>query len=371
MCAAIVLFFTHDIDRAIAMLIVACPCTIILSTPTAFVAALSASARLGVIIKNLQCLEVADRVDTLIFDKTGTLTTGQLAITSITVNERVNEAELLALTASIEQYSTHPVAKAVMVEAKKRNLTLWDTCDVVEKPGFGIRGRVNGTSMAVGRKIWIEELCPGCAGPETGGHGTTRLYVAQDNHLIGIVHLADTIRPDATNVIHGLQTQSKRQIIMLTGDRQSAANRIAGQLSCDVESEVMPDQKMARVQEARRRGAVVGVVGDGVNDAPALAAGDVSIAMGAAGSDVAIHSAGIILMNNKLDRIPFVLELSRRVVATIRQNLAFSTLFILALFWLSAGGMISPVLGAILHASSSLFVVFNSAHLLRVGEALS
>jgi len=371
MCSAIVLFFTHDISRAIAMLIVACPCTIILSTPTAFVAALSTTARLGVIIKNLNSLEVANRVDTLIFDKTGTLTTGQLTITSITLNGRVSESELMTLTASIEQYSTHPVAKAVMMEAKKRNLTLWDTFDVTEKPGFGIQGRVKGTRIAVGRRIWIEHLCPGCSEQETAGCGTTRLYVAQDDHLIGVFHLADTIRPDAATVIHDLQTQPSRQVIMLTGDRHSAANRIAGQLSCHVESEVMPDQKMARVEEARRRGAVVGVVGDGVNDAPALAAGDISMAMGAAGSDVAIHSAGVILMNNKLDRIPFVLELSRRVVATIRQNLAFSTLFILVLFWLSAGGIISPVLAAILHTSSSLIVVFNSARLLRVGEALS
>lgn len=370
-CAAIVLFFTHDIDRSIAMLIVACPCTIILSTPTALVAALSAAARLGVIIKNLQCLEVANRVDTVIFDKTGTLTTGQLSIMSITLNERVKEDELLALTASLEQYSTHPVAKAVVLEAKKRNITLWDTCDVQEKPGFGIQGKINGNRIAVGRRIWIERLCPECAEQKTDIHGTTRLYVAQDNHLIGIFHLADTIRPDAKPVIQNLRTQSELQVIMLTGDGHIAANQIAEQLSCHVESEVMPDQKMARVEEARRRGAVVGVVGDGVNDAPALAAGDVSIAMGAAGSDVAIHSAGIILMNNKLDRIPFVLELSRRVVATIRQNLIFSTLFILVLFWLSAGGTISPVLAAILHASSSLFVVFNSARLLRVGEALS
>jgi len=371
MCAAIVLFFTHDIDRAIAMLIVACPCTIILSTPTALVAALSAAARLGVIVKNLHFLEVANRINTLMFDKTGTLTTGQLSITSINAGEEVNEDELLTLAASIEQYSTHPVAKAVVAEAEKRNLKLWDTLDVKEKPGCGIQGKVKGESIAVGRRNWIEQLCPECPLQEINASGTTRLYVAQNNRLIGVFHLADTIRPDATAVIRGLQNQSDLQIIMLTGDQHAAAKRIAEQLSCDVESEIMPHQKMERVEKARRSGAVVGVVGDGVNDAPALAAGDVSIAMGAAGSDVAIHSAGIILMNNKLDRIPFILNLSHRVVATIRQNLIFSTLFILTLFWLSAGGAISPVLAAILHTSSSLFVVFNSARLLRVGEELS
>lgn len=371
MCAAIVLFFTHDINRAIAMLIVACPCTIILSTPTAFVVALSAAARVGVIIKNLHCLEVANRVDTLIFDKTGTLTTGRLSVTSMNANERVNESELLALTASLEQYSTHPVARAVVLEAKKRNMALWDPVDVSERPGFGIQGTVNGSRIAVGRKPWIEQLCTVCTDRETFVHDGTCLYVSQDNHLMGVFYLADTIRPDAASVVQELQTQLNKQVVMLTGDRHNAASKIADLLSCHVEAEVMPEQKMTRVEEARRRGSVVGMVGDGVNDAPALAAGDVSIAMGAAGNAVAIHSAGIILMNNKLDRIPFILELSRRVVGTIRQNLVFSTLFILGLFCLSAGGAISPVLAAILHTSSSLFVVFNSARLLRVGEELS
>jgi Cd2+/Zn2+-exporting ATPase len=188
---------------------------------------------------------------------------------------------------------------------------------------------------------------------------------------MGTLHLADTVRPEAKKVIQDVKSQTVREVVMLTGDHDAAARRIAAHLSCAVDAEVMPNQKMERVEEARRRGCVVGVVGDGVNDAPALAAGDVSIAMGAAGSDVAIHSAGIILMNDQLNRIPFILNLSHRVVATIRQNLIFSTLFIILLFGLSAAGTISPVLAAILHTSSSLFVVFNSARLLRVGEDLS
>jgi len=372
MCAAIVLFFTRDLDRAIAMLIVACPCTIILSTPTALVAALSAAARLGVIIKDLTTLEVANRVDTLVFDKTGTLTTGRLAITSMHVNGKVTEAELLALTATLEQYSTHPVAKSILMEAKSRNLLLFPKAEAVEEmPGCGIRGRVNGTSIAVGRGQWIEQFCFGSVKRETCETGTTCLYVARDGHILGTLQLGDTLRPEAKSVIHDLKTRIARSVVMLTGDGKATAHRIAAQLECDVEAEVLPHQKMKRVEEARKRGAVVAVVGDGVNDAPALAAGDVSIAMGAAGSDVAIHSAGIVLMNDKLDRIPFVLRLSRRVVATVRQNLVLSTIYILTLFWLSAGGVISPVLAVVLHTSSSLFVVFNSARLLRVGEDIS
>jgi Cd2+/Zn2+-exporting ATPase len=371
MCAAIVLFFTHDLNRAIAMLIVACPCTIILATPTAFVAALSAAARLGVIIKNLHFLEVANRIDTLVFDKTGTLTTGRLKVTSVSVNGKFSEDDLVALTASLEQYSNHPVAKAVMTEARQRQVEPSTVVDVTETPGFGVQGWLNGSSIAIGRKSWIQEQCPECTIAAPVVDGATSLHVALANQWIGSLHLADTVRPEAKTVIEDLQSDSVKQVVMLTGDRHSVANRIAEHLSCEVESEVMPSQKMARVEEARQRGSIVGVVGDGVNDAPALASGDVSIAMGAAGSDVAIHSAGIILMNDQLDRIPFVLKLSHRVVATIRQNLVFSTLFILALFWLSAAGSISPVLAAILHTSSSLFVVFNSARLLRVGEDLS
>lgn len=372
MCAAIVLFFTRDINRAIAMLIVACPCTIILSTPTAFVAALSAAARLGVIIKNLNSLETANRVDTLIFDKTGTLTTGQLAVTSVvTLNGNDSDADLVTLAAAVEQYSSHPAAKAVLTEARRRDVTIPSATNVEEKPGFGIRGDVNGHTVAVGRRAWIDQLAPASCPGACGSEEATRLYVTQSGRLIGAFRLADSLRPEAGTVIAALQSTSSRRVMMLTGDRRGAAERVAAELSCAVEAEVMPAQKMMRVEETRRSGAVVAVVGDGVNDGPALAAGDVSIAMGAAGSDVAIHSAGIILMNDRLDRIPFILDLSRSVVATIRQNLAFSTLFIAGLFWLSAAGSISPVLAAVLHTSSSLFVVFNSARLLRVGEELS
>jgi Cd2+/Zn2+-exporting ATPase len=257
-----------------------------------------------------------------------------------------------------------------MAEARKRDITPWDAADVTEKPGFGIQGRLNGSTIAIGRRQWIKDHCDGCDDQTASIAGTTSLFVARDNHLIGVLHLADTLRPEAPGVIQALKDRSVKEVVMLTGDHYSAARRIADQLSCTVEAEVMPNQKMVRVEEARQRGGVVGVVGDGVNDGPALAAGDVSIAMGAAGSDVAIHSAGIILMNDRLDRIPFILTLSQRVVATIRQNLVFSTLFILLLLWLSAAGSVSPVIAAILHTSSSLFVVFNSARLLRVGEDL-
>jgi Cd2+/Zn2+-exporting ATPase len=232
MCAAIVLFFTHDLDRAIAMLIVACPCTIILSTPTAFVAALSAAARLGVIIKKLHFLEVANRIDTLVFDKTGTLTTGRLTLSSISVNGRVSKDELVALTASIEQYSSHPVAKAVMAEARQRKIEPWAAVDVGETPGFGIQGKLNGSIIAIGRKRWIEKQCPEGIMESANGDGTTSLHVAQNNQWIGTLHLADTVRPDAQSRHRGTCTpKSVRQVVMLTGDRRSAAQRIAAHLN--------------------------------------------------------------------------------------------------------------------------------------------
>jgi Cd2+/Zn2+-exporting ATPase len=371
MCAAIVLFFTRDIDRAIAMLIVACPCTIILSTPTAFVAALSAAARVGVIIKDLKSLEVAKRVDMLMFDKTGTLTTGRLTVAGVSVNGQVDESQLLAMGASLDQYSTHPVAKAVVYEANRRRLSLSEATEVVESPGYGMEGRIDGRPVLIGRKEWVEKQCRHTFKPEWNEDGTTGLYVARDRCIVGVLHLADTLRPDARQVIDSLRKESARQVIMLTGDGKKAAGRIARELSCEVESEVMPGEKMDRVEAAKERGGVVCVVGDGVNDGPALAAGDISIAMGAAGSDVAIHSAGIVLMNENLNRIPFVLELSRRAVDTIRQNLMFSTIYVLTLICLSALGVLSPVWAAILHSASSLFVVFNSARLLRVGEELA
>ncbi|MBD3346875.1 MAG: cadmium-translocating P-type ATPase [Chitinivibrionales bacterium] len=371
MLAGIVLFFTRDLDRAISMLIIACPCTILLSSPTALISALSAAARLGVIIKNVVSLEIADKITTIVFDKTGTLTTGILAVKDIHLENGVDEHEVLNIAAGLEQYSSHPVAKAVIDESSRRNIIGAKPENFEERPGFGVKGAINNVPLAVGRREWIEEQTAQKIAVTENGKGTSRLYVSRNNEFIGTIEFSDYVKPEAGSIITELKKEKIAKIIMLTGDHKEPAERVAAQLGCEVKAEVLPYEKMTTVMDIKREGDTVAVVGDGVNDAPALAAGDLSIAMGAAGSDVAIHSASIVLMNDNLNRIPFIMRLSHRVTYTIRQNLVFSILYILTLFALSAGGFISPVLAVILHTFSSVFVVFNSARLLRVGEELT
>lgn len=372
MLTGIVLFFTRDISRAISMLIIACPCTILLSSPTALVAALSAAARLGVVIKNINALEIANRMDSLIFDKTGTLTNGRLRVASITHTTDIPDDELIALGASVEQYSNHPAARALVDEARRRTIAVRPAQNFREEPGCGVSADIDGQVTAIGRHAWIAEKCghdlPSASENSDGSH----LYIARGSNFLGCIELSDTLKPDARAIVDQLRTDATiEHITILTGDRRAVAERIARELHCEVEAEVLPAQKMEKVEYIKKSGRVVAVVGDGVNDAPALAAGDISIAMGAAGSDVAIHSAHIVLMNDRLDRIPFIIQLSHRVVAVIRQNLAFSLLFIATLLVLSASGFIAPMFSVLLHTFSSVFVVFNSARLLRVGEELS
>ncbi len=370
--AAMILFFTRDINRAISILIIACPCTILLSAPTALVAALSSAARLGVIIKNITALEVANSVDSIIFDKTGTLTTGKLSVGCIKSCGKHDADSLLALAASIEFHSRHPVAKAILYEAEKKNIKIIDSNHFKETSGLGASAVIGESNILIGRAAWLtmNDVTP----PKENNIDFEKyniLYITENKTLIGWIGLEDAIRPDAQSMIQTLKKRSIKNIIMMTGDRWSVAKRVAEKLECDLEAEVMPNEKMDRVVEMKEQGAIVAVVGDGVNDAPALASGDISIAMGAAGSDVAIHSASIVLMNEKLDRIPFILKLSHSSIIIMRQNLTFSALYILTLIILSASGVIHPILAVIMHTASAFIIILNSARLLREGEHLS
>ena len=367
--------------RAIGLLVVACPCPIILATPTAMVAALSAAARLGVLIKSVTTLESARNLTAMIFDKTGTLTTGQLEVTRLFPQPGVEGATLLAAAAAVEQNSRHPVARAIMGVARKARLTPAEAAGFEEVGGKGVRGTVEGQPVLVGRGAWIAEQLgdPGVraavdqslASPEAEGLST--LFVARGTQLLGWIGLADNTRPEAAAAMDELRELGVKRTIIVTGDRESVAKRVAAQMHTDYKAEVLPAQKLEMVDELRAAGHRVAVVGDGVNDAPALAAGDISIAMGAAGSDVAIHSASIALMNNNLNRIPFLVKLSRQATAVIKQNLLIGGGFIIVFAVLIAAGTFdkqAPILAAILHVVSSLIVVFNSARLVRAGESI-
>ena len=373
MIAFIVWVFTRNTSQAITILVISCPCALILATPTAMVAAISAAARLGILVKNVADLEVAGKMTALIFDKTGTVTTGRLYVTKLTPAEGVEPAELLADAASAEQMSKHPAARALQEVAKEAALVLPASEDFKETPGKGVTAKINSSRILVGRDTFLAEN-----GIDTNNvpdprlheeQGFSTLYVAKESKCIGWIGLQDKTRPEAQEAMKELMDIGVKRVTMLTGDRKEVANRVAGELGCtDYKAQCLPQDKLAVVEQIKQEGHTVVVVGDGINDAPALAAGDLGIAMGAAGSDVAINSASIALMNDDLRRIPFLVEVSRRTRRVINQNLAFGVTFIV--LGISLSKFVPPAVAAFLHFASSLVVVFNSARLFRQGEEL-
>src|SRR2546426_9608130 len=372
---ALVWAFTRDLDRVITVIVIGCPCAFILASPSAMVAALSAAARLGILIKNVGDIELAARINAFIFDKTGTLTTGKLAVSRLAPLGETKPAELLRLAATAEKYSNHPTAKALAQLAEEAGVPLAEPKDFAESAGRGIKARVDGAEIIIGREQWLKDN-----GVKEGfgksvdlneTEGYSLIFVARNGQCVGWVGLQDQTRAEARESLGGLKDTGVRRIAMVTGDRQPVAARVAREIGCEeVVAECLPQNKVEFVRDIKTRGYRVAVVGDGVNDAPALAAGDMGIAMGAAGSEVAIHSATIALMNNDLRRLPFLVKLSRQTRGVINQNFLFGICFILGGWTAGAFGYLNPIIAAVLHNAGSLVVVFNSARLVRIGEDL-
>ncbi|QQE11481.1 cadmium-translocating P-type ATPase [Planctomycetota bacterium] len=371
MIAAIVWFFTQDLDTCITLLLIACPCAIILAAPTAMVAALSSASRLGVYVKTVSDLEVARFVSAIVFDKTGTLTVGELTVSKLMPVEGVNGGDLLRTCAAAEKGSKHPVAKAVVRMGEKAKLNVPEADEFEEVTGRGVKAQIEGHEVLVGREAFLQDEGVATEGLDmSSSEGMSLLFVARDGKVIGWVGMEDKVRPGAAVVMTELEEFGVKRRVMITGDRRSPALRVAQELHLtDFEAEALPGDKLELVKMLKSKGHTVAVIGDGVNDGPALAAGDVSIAMGAAGSDVAIHTATIALMNNNLNRIPFLLNLSKKTVTVIRQNLLGTLIYILAMVAALFGlGIVTPLVAAIAHGVSSIIVVFNSARLVREGE---
>lgn len=375
MIVALVWFFTDDWNRVVSLLVIACPCALILATPTAMVAALSAAARLGILVKNVADLEGASRIDAMVFDKTGTLTTGQLGVVRLAPVEGVLPADLLWAAASAEKYSKHPAALALLQLSQQTGLALAEPEDFHEEAGQGVRARVNGESVLSGRATWLRGQ--GLSGAlldrdDAGGtEGFSVIFVARGTHYLGWIGLQDQVRPGAAEALAELRECGIKRVAMITGDRRAVAQSVAGHIGCaEFTAECLPGHKVDFVNRAKAEGYRVAFVGDGVNDAPALAAGDTGIAMGAAGSDVAIHSASVALMSNDLRRLPFLIRLSRMARHVVFQNIAVGGLFILGGLVFSGLGKLNPIVATLLHNAGSLIVVFNSARLIRAGEEL-
>ncbi len=373
--AALVWAFTRNLNNVISVVIFSCPCAFILATPTAMVAALSAAARLGILIKNVADIELAAKINAFVFDKTGTLTTGELAVSRLAPLGDTKPAELLRVAASAEKYSNHPTAKALAQLASEAGVPLIEPKDFSESAGRGIKAQVNGDLVLVGRAQWLrdnglkDDFLKSVDLNET--EGWSLIFVAQAGRCIGWVGLQDQTRSEAREALVELKDSGVRRIAMVSGDRQPVATRVGQEIGCEeAKGECLPQNKVEFVRGVKVKGYKVAVVGDGVNDAPALAAGDIGIAMGAAGSEVAIHSATIALMNNDLRRLPFLVKLSRSTRSVINQNFLFGVVFIIGGMTFAALGKVPPVLAAAMHTIGSLIVVFNSARLVRKGEEL-
>ncbi len=373
MLAGITWWFTGDISKVITLLVIACPGAIMLASPTAIVAAVAAAARLGIFIKDVSHLELAARIRSFVFDKTGTLTDGLLSVVKLVPFGEVTPAEMLKLAASAEANSNHPTAVALVKLANEAQLELSQVSEFKETHGKGVNAVIDGVAVAVGRGNWLQEQ--ELALPEdfdaAATEGLSVVFVARNNEIIGWIGLSDKIRKEAALALKDLRNLGIRQVAMVTGDRESVAEKVANVLDIDeFRSECLPEAKVEYVENAKKSYPTA-VVGDGVNDAPALAEGDLGIAMGAIGSDIAINSASIALMTNDLRRIPMLIDLSQKSRMVIYQNLCIGILFVFGGMVLLVFDKMTPVGAAILYTLSTLVVIFNSARLVRTGEELT
>ncbi len=376
MVAALVWFFTRDINRVIAVLVMSCPCALVLATPSAVIAAIASASRLGILIKDISLLEIAARVKAVVFDKTGTLTEGNLEVARLQPAPGVELAELLAVATTTEYHSNHPAAEAMKRLAREAGIAWSDPEQYEEVAGKGVRAVFGGRVCRVGRESWLQSegldtspMRESLADQEIAG--VSIVFVARDDQVLGWIGLRDAIRPAAAEAVRQLRELGVSQCSMVTGDNEAVARMVGAKIDiAEIRAGCLPEEKAAYVRGLREAGTLVAVVGDGVNDAPALAAGDIGIAMGAIGSDVAVQSASVALMNNDLRRIPFFIGLARKARLFMNQNLAMGLGFILLGLYFSTVGIVTPIAAAVLHSASSLIIIFNSARLVRAGEEL-
>ncbi len=366
---AVIALLTYIISRnplaTAAVLVVVCSCSFALATPLAMIASIGAGARRGLLIKGGKYLELLNRADVLLLDKTGTLTLGRPQITDIVPLGDYSVEEILTFAASAERYSEHPLAEAVREAAKTRNLPLGEPEMFEAIPGFGVRAQVTGRRIALGSRRMIagEETFPSVDGLEA--QGKTILYVACDDKPAGLLAAADTLRPEVPEALAALGRLGVVRIELLTGDNERTAAVFAERLGLQYRANLLPEDKIAIVKEYQAKGHVVVMVGDGVNDAPALAQADVGIAMGAAGSDIAIEAAHIALMREDWMLVPELFRISRRTMGVVKLNLAFTAFYNIAGMSLAAAGMLPVALAAALQSLPDLGILGNSSRLLR------
>jgi Cu+-exporting ATPase len=367
----------YGLIAAVAVLIIACPCALGLATPMSIMVGVGRGAKSGVLIKNAEALERLEKVDTLVVDKTGTLTEGKPKVVAVKPVESIEETELLRLAASLERASEHPLGQAIVGAARERGLSLSEPQDVDSPIGRGVLGKVEGKFVLLGNARFLGEQGVDVASLEANaealrGDGATAIFAAIDNKAAGIIAIADPIKKTTPQALAALHAAGVK-IIMLTGDNRATAEAVARELGIDeIEAEVLPDQKRAIVARLRSEGRVVAMAGDGVNDAPALAAADVGVAMGT-GTDVAMESAGVTLLQGDLMGLARARALSQAVMGNIRQNLFFAFIYnalgvpvAAGVFFPVFGWLLSPIIAAAAMSASSVSVIANALRLRAV-----
>lgn len=367
--AVLAFVFTGDIVRAVTVLVVFCPCALALATPTSVMAAIGQATRYGVIIKSGEALERMGKVDTIAFDKTGTLTHGTLAVSDVVPFGGATRGGLLALAAAAEARSEHPLGKAVLQSARGGGLAVPGAEGFAMAPGKGVSATVQGRRVLCGSVAFLEEN--GVAVGEEAlsqadrlrAEGKALILVAQGDACVGAVALSDTLRPAAQGMVRELRDMDTG-VVLLTGDHADTARYFAGQVGiADVHAGLLPAQKVEEVRRLQQQGRSICMIGDGVNDAPALKTADVGVAMGSMGSDIAVEAADIALMGDDIAKIPYLKRLSVATIKTIKFNITLSMCINLVAIVLSVTGIMGPIVGALWHNAGSVLVVLNAARL--------
>ena len=369
--AVIAFWASGDVKVGVSVLLVACPCAFAIATPTAVTAGISNMARHAVLIKGGVFLELAKKMDVLLVDKTGTFTLGRPKVVEVFAFDGMSEEGILRLAGIAEKYSEHPLARSVMTHAKECGVEIPDPDDFNVKAGMGVTAQLDGNRILVGKNKFLqnegvivtEDIAQRVL--EQAELGRTAVLVANDMRPVGLISIADEIRPETPRAIASLKVIGIKNITMLTGDNHKVAKAVSEEIGVDdFQAELLPEQKLQFVERLQKDGNIVGMIGDGINDAPALALADVGIAMGAAGTDVAIETADVTLMNDDLSRVVNFMDMSRKVLLRIKLNIFFSIMYNIIGFILAGFGMLTPVLAVIFQEAGCITVVFSSTLLL-------
>lgn len=360
--------FSGNIVTAVTVLVVFCPCALVLATPTAIMAAIGQATKHGVIIKSGEALEKMGKVDTIAFDKTGTLTYGRLEVSDVRpTSDEFTQEDLLILAASAEGKSEHPLGKAIVAHAKAQTLSLLDSQSFQMDAGKGITAQIGEKHLLCGSEKYLREHEIPLDDPANAvldqlrTEGKASILVAAEGKCIGIIGLSDVLRPEAKDMVARLDAMHTKTVL-LTGDNRKTADYFAGQVGiAEVRAELLPEEKVGSIETLRKEGRKVCMIGDGVNDAPALKTADVGVAMGSMGSDIAVEAADIALMGDDISKIPYLKRLSNATVATIKLSITLSMCINAAAIVLSLLELLNPTTGALVHNAGSCFVVLIAA----------